>query len=66
MQINKTQFKPLTKHEKQRRRVNNLCLYCGKLSHIIGVCSKKHVQHVARATTFTTAQGPSKKGNEDV
>jgi hypothetical protein len=53
MQIDKKRFKPLTKHEKQRRHVNNLCLYCGELNYIASVCPKKRVHHATRATTCT-------------
>jgi hypothetical protein len=64
MQIDKTWFKP--KQDKQRRRVNNLCLYCGKLGHIVGDCPKKHVQHATCTITSTNKQGPKEKGNKDV
>jgi len=66
MWINKTWFKPLTKQEKQCQHANNLCLYCGKSSHIINACPNKRVQHVARTTTSITTQGPKEKGNKDV
>jgi hypothetical protein len=66
MQIDKTQFKPFTKQEKQNQRLNNLYLYYGELGHIMGAYPKKHVQHVACATTSTTTQRPKEKGNEDV
>ena len=31
---------PLSNEEKQRRRVNNLCLYCGAVGHLANTCSK--------------------------
>ncbi|KAH7278834.1 hypothetical protein KP509_38G058100 [Ceratopteris richardii] len=34
MQIDVTRFQPLTPQEKQRRRDNKLCLYCGNPGHI--------------------------------
>ncbi|CAG8470146.1 98_t:CDS:2 [Dentiscutata heterogama] len=42
MQIDTIRFKPLSEEEKKRHRTNNLCLYCGKLGHIIRNCSKKN------------------------
>jgi len=66
MQINKTRFKLGIKQRKQCRRVNNLCLYCGKLGHIASACPKKCVQHVVHATISTITQGSKKKGNEDI
>jgi hypothetical protein len=66
MQINKTWFKPLTKHEKQCWHVNNLCLYCEEPGQIAGACPKTRVQHVACPTTSTTTQMPKEKGNEDI
>jgi hypothetical protein len=47
MQIDKTRFKPFTKQEKHQR-INNLCLYCEELSHVVHECPKKHGP---RATT---------------
>jgi hypothetical protein len=66
MQIVKTQFKPLTKQEKQCWHVNNLRLYFGELGHIVGDCPKKPIQHATRTTTFATTQGLEEKGNKDV
>jgi len=66
MQIDKTQFKPLTKQDKQHQHVNNLYLYYGKLGHIVGVCPNKCVQHATHPITSTTTQGLEEKGNEDV
>ncbi len=34
-------FKPLTNEEKERRRNNNLCLYCGNPGHVATVCPNK-------------------------
>jgi hypothetical protein len=47
MEIGATQFQtqhrrgPLSKEEKQRRRDNNLCLYCGEHGHLALQCPKK-------------------------
>jgi len=51
---------------KQHQHVHNICLYCGELGHIVGVCPKKCVQHAAHTTTSTIAQRLDEKGNEDV
>jgi 6-phosphogluconolactonase/glucosamine-6-phosphate isomerase/deaminase len=66
MQIDKTRFKPLIEHEKQCQRINNFCLYCGKLGHIASVCPNKRVQHATCTTTPTIIQGLEEEGNEDV
>jgi hypothetical protein len=66
MKIDKTQFKPFIKQEKQRQHVNNICLYCGKLSHTFGACPNKCVQHAPCTTTSTIVQGLEEKGNKDV
>jgi hypothetical protein len=44
MQINTAKFKSLTEAEKLRRRINNLCLYCGNLGHIARQCPQKLVK----------------------
>ena len=36
-----TRFKPLTLQEKQRRRQNGLCMYCGEPGHIAQRCPNK-------------------------
>lgn len=43
-------FKPLTPAEKQRRRDNNLCLYCGEAGHRADGCPKKHKSVKIHAT----------------
>jgi len=49
MQIDKTRFKPLIKQEKQHRRTNYLCLYCGEPSHLVYECLKKCGPHASCA-----------------
>jgi len=44
MQINTAKFKSLTEVEKLRRRINNLCFYCGNLGHIARQCPQKLVK----------------------
>ena len=39
--IDITQFKPLILQEKQRRRQNRLCMYCGEPGHIAQRCPNK-------------------------
>jgi hypothetical protein len=41
MQIDKTKFKPFMEQKKQCWHTNNICLYCGKLSHVVHECPKK-------------------------
>jgi hypothetical protein len=41
MQIDATRYKCLTQEEKQRRRREGLCLYCGKPNHQAKDCTTK-------------------------
>ncbi|CAG8780078.1 2024_t:CDS:2 [Cetraspora pellucida] len=41
MQIDTLRYKPLLDEEKNRRRANRLCLYCGEQGHIAKGCSNK-------------------------
>jgi hypothetical protein len=54
--IDKTRFKPFMKQEKQHQQINNLCLYCGKPSHVVCECPKKFGPHVAHAIFITNPQ----------
>jgi hypothetical protein len=40
-----TRLKPLIEQEKQQD-TNNLCLYCGKPSHVVCECPKKQGPHI--------------------
>ena len=48
---------PLTREEKQRRRTQGLCLYCGKAGHLVKDCQapgkKSHPTPVKQITTET-------------
>ncbi|CAD7061464.1 unnamed protein product, partial [Tilletia caries] len=51
-------YQPLTDAEKQRRRDNKLCLYCGKPNHIAFNCPEKNQRgntrkHSAAAVSFS-------------
>ncbi|KAH7292053.1 hypothetical protein KP509_29G049500 [Ceratopteris richardii] len=50
MQIDVTRFQPLTPQEKQRRRDNKLCLYCGNPGHIAVNCPNKRTNSKVAAT----------------
>lgn len=54
-------FKPLTPAEKQRRRDNNLCLYCGEEGHRADSCSKKRKSAKLQATL----EGPAESDSSD-
>jgi predicted transcriptional regulator len=47
MDLDAMRFKKLTPVEKQRRRDNGLCLYCGGDDHFAGACPKKTAQLAA-------------------
>jgi Retrotransposon gag protein len=40
MEVDVARRGPLSAEEKQRRRLNNLCLYCGGVGHLANVCPK--------------------------
>lgn len=64
MQIDAARFKPLTEEEKRRRRMEHLCLYCGKPNHKIDNCleKKRRSYKMRSATTLNEARSE----NEDV
>ena len=39
---------PITAEEKELRRANGLCLYCGGAGHVIGDCPKRKVAEAKR------------------
>jgi hypothetical protein len=41
MEIDRIRYKPLTNAQRQHRRANNLCLYCGSPDHMLRSCTKK-------------------------
>ena len=49
MQIDAIRFKPLTEQEKNRRRQEGLCLYCGESKHTAQHCPKKRRNHKMRS-----------------
>ena len=52
MEIDTTRRRgPLSKEEKQRRRANRLCLYCGGPGHIAVNCSHRPRRQVNQITT---------------
>lgn len=60
MQLGGTRFKKLTDAEKERRRANNLCLYCGEPNHRARDCPKRvsgprsaYPAHVATASPLS-------------
>lgn len=50
MEIDAMRVKHITSEEKQRRRENNLCLYCGASGHYAGRCPAKNA-HIAAVST---------------
>lgn len=62
MQIDTTQFKRLTPEEKERRRREDLCLYCGKPGHKAQDCRLKPNGFKARSMTTNMEES----GNEGV
>ena len=41
MEIDRIRYRPLTNEQRQHRRANDLCLYCGSPDHLIRSCPKK-------------------------
>ena len=62
MQIDATHYKRLIQEEKQRRRQEGLCLYCGKPNHQAKDCTTKSNGYKARS--MMTMEGDSE--NMDV
>lgn len=56
-------FKPLTNEEKERRRKNNLCLYCGNPGHVATTCPNKAKKIRSIETPSTTTQSNSAESN---
>ena len=52
MQIDAIHFKPLTEQEKNRRRQEGLCLYCGEPKHTAQHCPKKRRNYKMRGTAI--------------
>lgn len=50
-------FKPLTYQEKQRRRDNNLCMYCGEPGHRAADCPKKYQPRTSSAKIHAVLVG---------
>lgn len=70
MDLSATQRRgPLSPEEKERRRVNNLCGYCGDKDHETRQCpkgSRRMTANVARAETPTTAEERFEVLDEDL
>ena len=49
---------PLSEEEKQRRRANRLCLYCGGPGHIVVNCPHRPRRQVNQITTSTNSTKP--------
>ena len=56
VEVNKKQG-PLTQADKDYRRANGLCLYCGAKGHFASVCPNK-AQKVNATSDATTSAGP--------
>lgn len=64
MQIDAARFKPLTEEEKRRRRLEHLCLYCGKPNHKVDNCPQKKRRSYKMRSATTPSEAQS--GNGDV
>ena len=60
MQIDTTRFKRLTQEEKDRRRREGLCLYCGKPGHKAPDCRAKPSEFKARGMTTHSEKSENK------
>ena len=64
MEIDGT-FKKLTDEEKQRRKTNNLCLYCGDSGHRRDSCPKRknNTRNVSASDSPRVSNSSSNQGN---
>ncbi|OMH78677.1 Retrotransposon-derived protein PEG10 [Zancudomyces culisetae] len=58
-----TRRPPITPEERQRRRDNNLCLYCGNPDHIIAICPRRPQNRSTITLAATTTQENSPAQN---
>jgi 6-phosphogluconolactonase/glucosamine-6-phosphate isomerase/deaminase len=59
MEIDTTRRRgPLSEEEKQRRRANRLCLYCGGPGHIAMNCPHRPKRQVNQITASTNSSKP--------
>ena len=57
MHVDAVQFSRLTAEEKERRRRNNLCLYCGGSGHMVRNCPLKlHIASVGATSNSENGQ----------
>ena len=59
MEIDHARFQPLTDAQRQHRRDNGLCLYCGTPGHVIRHCpmrDPRHQSHRARLAEVSRQQ----------
>ena len=49
MEIDRARFRPLTEAQRQYRRANGLCLYCGASDHLIRLCPRNNRPQIHRA-----------------
>lgn len=60
MQLSATKvYKPLTPQEKEHRRKNRLCLYCGQPNHVAQFCPAKSKPLAAKVYATQTPSAPS-------
>lgn len=59
MDVDTVRFRRLSPQEKQRRRDNHLCLYCGGADHFANACPLKRIQQVASVSFLEDSENAS-------
>ena len=68
MEVDAVKHHPLTNSERERRKKNNLCLYCGNAGHKVNDCpelAKKPKKEKIASTSASTSSAGKGKGKPE-